>query len=116
MMLTDKGCSLTLKDTLKLVLIPCYDLSSSGSESQHSCWWWLNSSIGILSGSGECVADVLETEDFDRSRVHIIYGLSKDLCLPGFRVGVIYTYNENVLAAAKRLAGFSSISTPTQRL
>ncbi|KAJ0974592.1 hypothetical protein J5N97_016557 [Dioscorea zingiberensis] len=73
---------------------------------------------GSNHGNGQfiSVAEVVEAEDFDRSRVHIIYGLSKDLSLPGFRVGVLYSYNETVLAAARKMARFSSISVPTQRL
>lgn len=73
---------------------------------------------GSIHGNHEFVsmADILETDDFDRNRVHIVYGLSKDLSLPGFRVGVIYSFNENVLSVATRLARFSSVSVPIQRM
>ncbi|KAF7106224.1 hypothetical protein CFC21_106973 [Triticum aestivum] len=74
---------------------------------------------GSTFGSGEFVSVaelVNELEDFDRGRVHIIYGLSKDLSLAGFRVGIIYSYNESIVEAAAKIARFSSVSTPTQRL
>ncbi|KAG8069504.1 hypothetical protein GUJ93_ZPchr0006g44849 [Zizania palustris] len=74
---------------------------------------------GSTYGSGKfvSVAEVVDDlEDFDRGRVHIIYGLSKDLSLAGFRVGVIYSYNESIVTAAAKIARFSSVSTPTQCL
>ncbi|GFP86472.1 probable aminotransferase acs10 [Phtheirospermum japonicum] len=66
--------------------------------------------IGSTHGNEEflSMAEVINTDDFDRNRVHIVYRLTE--------IGIIYTSNENVLSASKKLARFSSVSVPTQRL
>lgn len=49
-------------------------------------------------------------------RVHIVYSLSKDLGLPGFRVGAIYSNDDMVVSAATKMSSFGLISSQTQYL
>ncbi|KAJ0971394.1 hypothetical protein J5N97_019353 [Dioscorea zingiberensis] len=63
------------------------------------------------------VAEILEETRYKNSeRVHIVYSLSKDLGLPGFRVGAIYSYNPSVVITATRMSSFSLVSSQTQRM
>lgn len=50
------------------------------------------------------------------SRIHIVYSLSKDLGLSGFRVGMIYSNNETVVSAATKMSSFGLVSSQTQYL
>ncbi|KAL9816658.1 1-aminocyclopropane-1-carboxylate synthase 11 [Arabidopsis thaliana] len=49
-------------------------------------------------------------------KIHVVYSLSKDLGLPGFRVGLIYSNNEKVVSAATKMSSFGLISSQTQHL
>ncbi|CAI9297488.1 unnamed protein product [Lactuca saligna] len=63
------------------------------------------------------IAEVLESRDYkDAERCHIVYSLSKDLGLPGFRVGTVYSYNDQVVTTARRMSSFTLISSQTQFL
>lgn len=63
------------------------------------------------------IAEILEARQYQNSeRVHIVYSLSKDLGLPGFRVGTIYSYNDKVVTTARRMSSFTLISSQTQYL
>nr|CAB3485512.1 unnamed protein product [Digitaria exilis] len=46
--------------------------------------------------------------------IHIAYSLSKDFGLPGFRVGIIYSYNDAVVACARKMSSFGLVSSQTQ--
>ncbi|GLT44242.1 hypothetical protein SLA2020_181510 [Shorea laevis] len=50
------------------------------------------------------------------NRVHIVYSLSKDLGLPGFRVGAIYSNDNMVVDAATKMSSFGLVSSQTQYL
>ncbi|KAI3453757.1 hypothetical protein Pfo_010420 [Paulownia fortunei] len=48
--------------------------------------------------------------------IHIVYSLSKDLGFPGFRVGIVYSYNDTVVNCARKMSSFGLVSTQTQHL
>ncbi|XP_027071524.1 1-aminocyclopropane-1-carboxylate synthase 7-like [Coffea arabica] len=75
------------------------------------------SGSAFFSGEFVSIAEVLEARNYqDSERVHIVYSLSKDLGLPGFRVGTIYSYNDKVVTTARRMSSFTLISSQTQQL
>lgn len=64
------------------------------------------------------VAAILDEDSLhcDRTLFHIVYSLSKDLGIPGFRVGIIYSFNDAVVRCARRMSSFGLVSTQTQSL
>ena len=48
--------------------------------------------------------------------IHIVYSLSKDLGLPGFRVGIVYSYNDQVVSCGRKMSSFGLVSSQTQHL
>ncbi|PWA57492.1 Aminotransferase, class I/classII [Artemisia annua] len=62
------------------------------------------------------ISEVLEEMEhpINHELVHIIYSLSKDMGLPGFRVGILYSYNDGVVSCARKMSSFGLISSQTQ--
>ncbi|KAK4726399.1 hypothetical protein R3W88_031316 [Solanum pinnatisectum] len=64
------------------------------------------------------ISEVIISENVqcNRDLIHIVYSLSKDLGFPGFRVGIIYSYNDVVTKCARKMSSFGLVSTQTQYL
>lgn len=65
------------------------------------------------------IMEILKERNSDAqiwNRIHVVYSLSKDLGLPGFRVGAIYSENDVVVAAATKMSSFGLVSSQTQYL
>ncbi|XP_004492797.1 1-aminocyclopropane-1-carboxylate synthase-like [Cicer arietinum] len=61
------------------------------------------------------VSEVLqEIEHCKKDLIHIIYSLSKDMGLPGFRVGLVYSYNDEVVNCGRKMSSFGLVSSQTQ--
>ncbi|XP_049377628.1 1-aminocyclopropane-1-carboxylate synthase-like [Solanum stenotomum] len=61
----------------------------------------------------EIVEEIIEC---NKDLIHIVYSLSKDLGFPGFRVGIVYSYNDTVVNIARKMSSFGLVSTQTQHL
>ncbi|VFQ75362.1 unnamed protein product [Cuscuta campestris] len=64
----------------------------------------------------EVLSELKDKTDNVWERVHIVYSLSKDLGLPGFRVGALYSNDKMVVSAATKMSSFGLISSQTQYL
>nr|GMD01645.1 1-aminocyclopropane-1-carboxylate synthase-like [Ipomoea batatas] len=62
------------------------------------------------------IAEIIQEVQCNPDRIHIVYSLSKDLGFPGFRVGIIYSYNDAVVSCARKMSSFGLVSTQTQHL
>uniref|UniRef100_A0A5B7ARL9 1-aminocyclopropane-1-carboxylate synthase n=1 Tax=Davidia involucrata TaxID=16924 RepID=A0A5B7ARL9_DAVIN len=64
------------------------------------------------------IAEIIEEEgvECNRDLIHIVYSLSKDMGFPGFRVGIVYSYNDAVVNCARKMSSFGLVSTQTQHL
>ncbi|CAA2934989.1 1-aminocyclopropane-1-carboxylate synthase 1 [Olea europaea subsp. europaea] len=62
------------------------------------------------------VSEVVEEVKCNRDLIHIVYSLSKDMGLPGFRVGIVYSYNDKVVNCGRKMSSFGLVSSQTQHL
>ncbi|KAK3010200.1 hypothetical protein RJ639_011951 [Escallonia herrerae] len=60
------------------------------------------------------ISEIIQEVDCNRDLIHIIYSLSKDLGLPGFRVGIVYSYNDAVVSCGRKMSSFGLVSSQTQ--
>jgi 1-aminocyclopropane-1-carboxylate synthase len=62
------------------------------------------------------VSEVIQEMNCNLDLIHIIYSLSKDLGFPGFRVGIIYSYNDQVVNCGRKMSSFGLVSSQTQHM
>lgn len=126
----------TLGLTVKGILItnPSNPLGTTMGRDELDCLVWFASTKNIHLISDEIYSGTVfdspsfvsiqeaatGRDDLDGSvmanRVHLVYSLSKDLGLPGFRAGLIYSENEALMSAATKMSSFGLMSSHTQFL
>jgi aspartate/methionine/tyrosine aminotransferase len=58
---------------------------------------------------------MLEIGKAYRQHIHFTYGFAKDFALSGFKTGVFYSENKELVTAVQEIAYFHAVSTHTQR-
>nr|XP_043631171.1 1-aminocyclopropane-1-carboxylate synthase-like [Erigeron canadensis] len=75
---------------------------------------------GTVTNANEFISIAEILDEFpkicDHNLIHIVYSLSKDMGFPGFRVGIIYSYNDTVVNIARKMSSFGLVSTQTQNM
>ncbi|CBI34388.3 hypothetical protein VitviT2T_001708 [Vitis vinifera] len=69
------------------------------------------SSPGFIS-----VSEIIDEMECNPDLIHIVYSLSKDMGFPGFRVGIVYSYNDDVVNIGRKMSSFGLVSSQTQHL
>ncbi|XVF22482.1 hypothetical protein REPUB_Repub12eG0176600 [Reevesia pubescens] len=62
------------------------------------------------------IAEIIQDMDCNYDLIHIVYSLSKDMGFPGFRVGIVYSFNDVVVNCARKMSSFGLVSSQTQYL
>uniref|UniRef100_A0A5B7AV23 Aminotransferase class I/classII large domain-containing protein n=1 Tax=Davidia involucrata TaxID=16924 RepID=A0A5B7AV23_DAVIN len=62
------------------------------------------------------VSEIIQEIECNRDLIHIVYSLSKDMGLPGLRVGILYSYNDAVVNCGRKMSSFGLVSSQTQHL
>uniref|UniRef100_A0A803NXC9 1-aminocyclopropane-1-carboxylate synthase n=1 Tax=Cannabis sativa TaxID=3483 RepID=A0A803NXC9_CANSA len=65
------------------------------------------------------VSEVIQemgNDKVNKDLIHVVYSLSKDMGLPGFRVGIVYSYNDAVVSCARKMSSFGLVSSQTQHM
>ncbi|XP_054784729.1 LOW QUALITY PROTEIN: 1-aminocyclopropane-1-carboxylate synthase 1-like [Prosopis cineraria] len=61
------------------------------------------------------VSEIIQDMELcNKDLIHVVYSLSKDMGLPGFRVGIVYSYNDTVVNRGRKMSSFGLVSSQTQ--
>ncbi|KAM1019330.1 hypothetical protein ACFX13_041417 [Malus domestica] len=63
-----------------------------------------------------CITEVIQDMDCNPNLIHIVYSLSKDMGFPGLRVGIVYSYNDDVVNIGRKMSSFGLVSSQTQHM